>query len=732
MSTQTFCTDFNAGLDVAPVDLTLFIAVSLPIVYKEVALQHVHVVQMSDFDGTDILKCRWPVGSTANVNDVDECANTCTGVPDANRIQTNCTIVKFVTLETLVKHVKAFRCRWLRNTSRDFLSMSILKTRDIGIERSCTDINGTFLFSQLLLDILLQLDPPFSDKDKFVSKCAELCKGLEQQTKDLKDFNINYRKEDALEWYMKNTFIFELLNRALRLQNISFLFLFCFFIRDLQNELKNHQCLSPVHVYRGQLMSKIELAHLEQSHGKFIAMNSFVSTSLQRHIALHFLGITEGAVQPPPDGFEYVLLEIDANPNVENGGSTCANVGDIGEFDEEEVLFPLSSVFRLDSIRRDSTNPYLTIVSMTLCNNDDHELNEVFYTMKKEFKESCTDTDANDRESMLMTLGIVLLNMGQIKLAKKIFLRSWKTFKETSRVVDAGRCCHYIGDVFRQKNHFTMSRLWYRRALEFYANTISDNHALIAKTYTSLGHAYSKTTDWKFSIWCQTDFANWWSTNLSRRWRKSLIPYNRALNIYKQIYGEEYPCSEIATCYLSLGSVYLNSLYFLQAIDNYHKALNIEEEILPQLHPARAYCHIKLGLCFFRINQKGLAEIHFEKAREIALKSLQPAHPLTIEVYYALGNIYSSKNDEERAKQYFEKQFELLNHPRRPNGTIVNVVEVADDKIHYMCPRCQLPVWIYPSCRIYKGKTCPRCIRELLRLRNRIHVVSAQLDVKIK
>lgn len=69
------------------------IAVSLPILYKEINVQHVHVVQMSDFDGTDILKCRWSVSGTTSVNQYNECAGVCNGIPGNNLIKENCTIV---------------------------------------------------------------------------------------------------------------------------------------------------------------------------------------------------------------------------------------------------------------------------------------------------------------------------------------------------------------------------------------------------------------------------------------------------------------------------------------------------------------------------------------------------------------------------------------------------------------------------------------------------------------
>ena len=68
------------------------VATTLPVIYKAINVQHVHVVQMSDFDGTDILKCRWST-STGNVNGYNECGGVCKAVPNAQLFESNCTLV---------------------------------------------------------------------------------------------------------------------------------------------------------------------------------------------------------------------------------------------------------------------------------------------------------------------------------------------------------------------------------------------------------------------------------------------------------------------------------------------------------------------------------------------------------------------------------------------------------------------------------------------------------------
>ncbi|UJR38799.1 hypothetical protein I4U23_031464 [Adineta vaga] len=78
------------------------VAVTLPIIYKEINIEHVHVIQMSDFDSDDILQCRWANANVSyNTNQLDECGGICEGVPGARLIQENCTIVFTLTIAGL-------------------------------------------------------------------------------------------------------------------------------------------------------------------------------------------------------------------------------------------------------------------------------------------------------------------------------------------------------------------------------------------------------------------------------------------------------------------------------------------------------------------------------------------------------------------------------------------------------------------------------------------------------
>ena len=72
------------------------VTTTLPVIYKTIGVQHVHVVQMSDADNTDTLRCRWSTNNIPpNWNNYDECNSVCApSLPlGYTLIAENCTIV---------------------------------------------------------------------------------------------------------------------------------------------------------------------------------------------------------------------------------------------------------------------------------------------------------------------------------------------------------------------------------------------------------------------------------------------------------------------------------------------------------------------------------------------------------------------------------------------------------------------------------------------------------------
>jgi hypothetical protein len=74
---------------------------TLPVIYQTINVQHVHVVQMSDADTTDTLRCRWATdNSPANFINYDECGSVCApSLPTGYVLYPdNCTLVFTLTV----------------------------------------------------------------------------------------------------------------------------------------------------------------------------------------------------------------------------------------------------------------------------------------------------------------------------------------------------------------------------------------------------------------------------------------------------------------------------------------------------------------------------------------------------------------------------------------------------------------------------------------------------------
>ncbi|CAF1209362.1 unnamed protein product [Adineta steineri] len=305
-----------------------------------------------------------------------------------------------VGIDELVSRIKAdFK---IQMKEEEPLPMNILTTG-----QSAININGQFVFSQVLIDCLLRLKSNETDRYELISCLKREYEGNSSELDKLVEFEKEYTSNKALWWYTRDSFFYKILNAALRKQDTRMILLYKSFISDIYRQLQYHQSKHPVRVYRSQLMSKDELMDLEQYVGQFVSMNSFLSTSNERPIALFYMGDKTQEID-----LERVLFEIEADPQVVTT-KPFADISMYSCFDvESEVLFMLGSIFRLDDITLGDDQVW--IIHMTLCSDDEHDLKQVLTDMKNQ---------NGIGETNLHTLGKLLWNTGNLDLAEKYYNR---------------------------------------------------------------------------------------------------------------------------------------------------------------------------------------------------------------------------------------------------------------------------------------------------------------------
>lgn len=233
---------------------------------------------------------------------------------------------------------------------------------------------------QLFIEVLLRMSHSREDQMELV----QLCKADEtngSQLKIIEEFEKTYPTRNALWWYTRDSCLYRMLNKALRFRDIDTLITFRTFIADLYQQLKVAQQetteQSVIYVYRGQLISSEELDHIKSSVGRYVSMNSFFSTTLDRELAVFYLPCSGNVLENELHG---VLFEIEVDQSVTDT-KPYANISHLSSFEaEREVLFMLGSIFKIESVV--NSNDTQTIIKLKLCNENDHHLKELSSYLK--------------------------------------------------------------------------------------------------------------------------------------------------------------------------------------------------------------------------------------------------------------------------------------------------------------------------------------------------------------
>ncbi|CAF4012957.1 unnamed protein product [Adineta steineri] len=298
-------------------------------------------------------------------------------------------------------------------------------------------------------DCLLRLKSTETDKNELINIYQNEYVGNHTELSNLREFQQDYSPNKVLWWYTKETFFYKTLNAALRTQNIHMIFLFRAFIYDIYRQLQESQSKRPLQVYRSQLMSIDELDGLKNNIGQFISINSMFSTSEQRTTALFYLGDITTQIDS-----ERVLFEIDADSKMVTT-KPFADISQHSHFPEDsEVLFMIGSIFRLNNINRNDDQ--IWIITMTLCNDDEHDLKRVLMHMKQQIK---------SEETNLRTLGKLLWKMGKFDLAEKYLNRLLQELPPNNPLLSD--LYEDLGELASQTDDYDMSVQWHKKLLIF-------------------------------------------------------------------------------------------------------------------------------------------------------------------------------------------------------------------------------------------------------------------------
>ncbi|UJR20639.1 hypothetical protein I4U23_023764 [Adineta vaga] len=163
-------------------------------------------------------------------------------------------------------------------------------------QKSLKDLSkesASFLLHQMLVFVLRQMSQDQQAKQQMIDMCHDYYKNNKRELEKIKQFKRTYCREQAIEWYTDECFLYKLLNKALRTKDIELLYTFRFFIINLcsateneRQQLKDKEVLT---LYRGAQIPSEELDKLKDNVGKVISTNGFLSTSRNINASLNFV-----------------------------------------------------------------------------------------------------------------------------------------------------------------------------------------------------------------------------------------------------------------------------------------------------------------------------------------------------------------------------------------------------------------------------------------------------------
>ncbi len=534
-----------------------------------------------------------------------------------------------IQLDVLVAQIKSDRARRSHNKIDEPLNISIFDL-NAGVQ-----LNDQFVRSHLLIDCLLRMKENAYDMKKFLQLCEEEYKDNKSELAVIHEFEQNYNAGKVLRWYTRQSFLFRILNKALRIQNIDVLFLFRFFIFDIQQQLLKNQCSQSIHLYRAQLLTDEELQILKRAIGGFIIMNTFLSTTIDREISLAFLDTMDSSDEY---GMHRILFEIDADPHLD-GIQPFANIIWLSYcFGQQEVLMMVGSIFRIVEIEYNQNE--ITIIRLVLCSENNQDLKNAFERLKKDY-------NAKDKMD-LFSFGHVLCDMGNFDDAKKFYLRFLDDLPSDHK--DLVTCYQALGDVAADKGDCDLSLEWYEKLHELLSRTLKSDDSRLADSHMIIGNIYWKKNDCKHA----------------------LDSYNQALNIYKRTLNENH--LTIAECLDKIGTVYEKEKKYFQALNYYEKSLNIRQKSLPTDHPDLGTAHSKIANIRLLLCHYYLALGHYNISLKIKFNALPSDHLDIAMDYRGMGHTYKARGELSQALLYYEKAAEIYRN--QLSSTHPDVIEI--------------------------------------------------------
>ncbi|CAF1019426.1 unnamed protein product [Rotaria sp. Silwood1] len=576
--------------------------------------------------------------------------------------------------------------------------------------------SAKFFLFQLFNYVFPHLPQNEQTKQHIIQLCKEYYHGNTKEIKLINEFEENYQTQDAIHWYLKQSFISKLINKALKIEDIDFLYQFRFFINDLSQNLHDqHEKIllsneTILNVYRGMKLNKEEFNKLKENQGKLISINGYLLTNQQKSKAYDFVNKSTKRLDIISIIFHIQCDIKNLNKNIIFGNINQSN----NYFNEQDILFDLNACFQIESINEYQS---IQIIKMNLSNQGQIITNN-YIDLKQKYKEE---------RSISIVFGRLFCNLGEYDKSQKFFQhlfhdsndedRAWIEFNigrvlsfkrewnqariyydhayermmkhKPPRIKDSAHVLNNIACILPNQGKYDEALDYHQRALEIREKFYPSDHIDIAQSLYNIGRIldHQEKYDDAFEYYqgalkIQQKIYPSNHVNIARslsnigiilyrqgKCDEALDYHQRALKIREKIYPSDH--IDIAYSLNNIGIILRNQGKYNEALDCYKKALNIEEKFYPSDHVDIAKSLSNIGNILSDQEKYQEALDYYQRALKIEERFYPSGH---VDLAHSLNNIgicYENQNQREMALNYYQhaliiyEKYLPIDHPRR-------------------------------------------------------------------
>ncbi|CAM4826075.1 unnamed protein product, partial [Rotaria magnacalcarata] len=598
--------------------------------------------------------------------------------------------------------------RSIRQTIKLIEQQSLVFSLYNDIQKSTRNLakeSGSFIWHQLVKDVLHKMPTDnTTGKHEMLLTCYKYYRGNKKELKNIQLFEQSYTPDDAIRWYTKNCFIYRLINKALRTEDIEVLYTFRYYIVDLSiclckgyNLLKEFETKT-LKLYRGIKQTNEEIERLQKSVGNLISTNGFFSTTRSKIVAEMYAGIGSGDTK-----YESLLFEIEINTE-KQANCICTDVSSYSQFpDEQEVLFDLGTVFEIASIEYNSTDRYWTCKMMST--NRGLEIAEEYLTFRR------NEITAGDVDLVIL-FGNLLYDMGEYTKSELYFKNllanrgndaniylgighaqyikgeyeeAIKNYKyaydmcDKSDVLIVSKILNFLGFTHKFNGHHHIALDYLSSAFKILEeNEPSDKcNRLRADILKMLSSVYCYLENDAKGLECAENALKiienlascvhldlieaLTAAALANRkagdYDTSLERQKRALKIVQQVLPDNHQYLGVALN--NIGKANYKKCNYEKAIEYYERCAAVYSKVWPVYHQRHAIPLNHLGKSYFRLKNYEKALNYYLEALEMLEKTVSLNHTDRAYTIKNIGEVYLDLLDFKKARHYFNQALDI-------------------------------------------------------------------------